>query len=170
MEKMASRRQPAQRRPSVRAVGVSILLAASMAMSGCSLLSSESPVPDPAPAATNETPVKVDEKAPVEKPAEPVSAAEEMSGKMTASLKKLASSTKSPNREQMMAAMLEAGAVKEKVELSIDITPTGLAVDAVESATLVGKECVIGQVRDGSVAVTVLPVLASGLCFVGDTH
>lgn len=167
---MTSRRQPAQRRLGVRTVGVSVLLAASMALSGCSLLSSESPAPDPAPAATAKAPAKVDGKVPTAKPAEPVSAAEEMSGKMTASLQKLASATKSPNREQMMAAMLEAGAVKEKVELSIDITPTGLAVDAVESATLVGKECVIGQVRDGSVAVTILPVLASGLCFVGDTH
>ncbi|PXA65323.1 hypothetical protein CVS29_10615 [Arthrobacter psychrochitiniphilus] len=82
----------------------------------------------------------------------------------------MASTTKAPNREQMMAAMLEAGAVKEKVEVSIDITPTGLAVDAIESATLVGKECVIGQVRGGNVAVTTLPVLASGRCFVGDVH
>ena len=93
-----------------------------------------------------------------------------MSDKLKASLSTLASSTKAPNREQMMAAMLEAGAVKESVELSIDITPTGLAVDAIESATLVGKECVVGQVRDGNVAVTILPVLGSGRCFVGDTH
>lgn len=70
----------------------------------------------------------------------------------------------------MMAAMVKTGAVEEKVELSLDITPTGLAVDAIEAATPVAEECVIGQVRDGHVTVTILPVLASGLCFVGSTH
>lgn len=107
---------------------------------------------------------------PSAKPAEPASAAQELSGKVTASLTKLATATKAPNRGQMMAAMLEAGAVKEKIELSVDITPTGLAVDAIESATRVAEQCVIGQVRDGKVAVTLLPVLASGRCFVGDIH
>jgi hypothetical protein len=40
-------------------------------------------------------------------------------------------------------------------------------VDAIEAAALQGKDCVIGQIRDGSVVVTVLPVLATGKCFVG---
>ncbi|MET4004809.1 MULTISPECIES: DUF6993 domain-containing protein [Arthrobacter] len=175
LEKMTSRHQPTPRKLSLRAVGVSVLLVASMALSGCSLLPGEAPATDAAPAATSKAPVKdgantPESKAPEEKQAEKVSAAEEMSGKLKATLTTLASTTKAPNREQMMAAMLEAGAVKEKVEVSIDITPTGLAVDAIESATLVGKECVIGQVRGGNVAVTTLPVLASGRCFVGDVH
>ena len=153
----------------VRVVGLSVLLAASMALGGCSLLPSGTPSPAPVQT-TSKAPVEGDAQAPAEKPAEAVSAAQAMSDKLKASLSTLASSTKTPNREQMMAAMLEAGAVKESVELSIDITPTGLAVDAIESATLVGKECVVGQVRDGNVAVTILPVLGSGRCFVGDTH
>ena len=122
-----------------------------------------------APATSAAAPAKDAPEAPAEA-TKPPSAAQEFSTKLTASLSKLAATTKAPNREQMMAAMLEAGAVKEKTELSIDITPTGLAVDAVEAATLVAEECVIGQVRDGHVAVTILPVLASGRCFVGDVH
>lgn len=100
----------------------------------------------------------------------PASAAQELSTKLQTSLSELAATAKAPNRDQLLSAMLAAGAVKEKTELSIDITPTGLAVDAVEAATLVGEECVIGQVRDGNVAVTILPVLASGRCFVGEVH
>ncbi|MFP5312722.1 MAG: DUF6993 domain-containing protein, partial [Actinomycetes bacterium] len=36
-----------------------------------------------------------------------------------------------------------------------------------EAAVLQGRDCVIGPVREGTVTVTVLPVLASGKCFVG---
>lgn len=93
-----------------------------------------------------------------------------MAEKVKASLNKLGSNSSSPNREQMLAAMVEAGAVKDKVEVSIDRTPTGLAVDAIEAAAPVAKECVVGQVRDGKAAVTILPLLASGLCFVGNQH
>lgn len=170
LEKMTSRHLPAQRRIGIRAVGVSVLLAASVSLGGCSLLPGGTSTVDPAPAATTKAPAKDSGKSPEENPAKPATAAEEMSGKLQSSLKTLAATTKAPNREQMMAAMLDAGAVKENVEVSVDITPTGLAVDAIESATRVGEECVIGQVRDGNVAVTILPALASGRCFVGDVH
>jgi hypothetical protein len=53
------------------------------------------------------------------------------------------------------------------LEVSQSRTPTGLEADAIEAAVRQGGDCVIGQVRDGAVAVTVLPVLASGKCFVG---
>ncbi|MEO8223033.1 MAG: hypothetical protein ABI563_19895 [Specibacter sp.] len=173
LEKMTPRHSPASRRINVRAVGVSVLIAASMTLGGCSLLPSGndgSQVTEPTPASSTAAPAKKDGAKPSAKSAEQVSAAQEMTGKVKASLTKLAAVTKAPNREQMMAAMLEAGAVKEKIELSVDITPTGLAVDAIESATRVAEECVIGQVRDGKVAVTLLPVLASGRCFLGDIH
>ncbi|MHA7304815.1 DUF6993 domain-containing protein [Arthrobacter sp. TMN-49] len=148
---------------------MSVLLAASMALGGCSMLPSANQSSEPGGAAGSATARKEAAKA-SDKPAEPASAAEELSVKVKASLAKLAAVTKAPSREQMLSAMLEAGAVKEKVELSVDITPTGLAVDAVESATRVAEECVIGQVREGNVSVIVLPVLASGRCFVGDIH
>lgn len=62
----------------------------------------------------------------------------------------------------------DAGSVPETVEVSIDRTPTGLDVDAIQGAGRIGESCVIGEVREGTVTVTVLPVLATGLCFVGD--
>ena len=96
--------------------------------------------------------------------------AQELSEKLTASLGNLAAGTQSPSRAQMRAAMLEAGAAGDTLEVSIDTTPTGLAVDAIEAASVVDGQCVVGQVRDGQVAVALLPVLATGRCFVGDIH
>ena len=141
------------------AIGVSVLVAASLALGGCSLLPAGPGTPVPSPESTTAVPAEAPALA--DKPAEQLTAAQELGAKLQTSLTTLASATKTPNREQMMSAMLE---------LSIDITPTGLAVDAVEAGALVAEECVVGQVRDGKVAVTLLPVLASGRCFVGDIH
>ncbi len=102
------------------------------------------------------------------KPTQPASATDALAENVRVLLIKVGAATKSPNRGQMMAAMLEAGAAKGKVEVSIDRTPTGLAVDAIEAAAPVAGDCVIGQVRDGKAVVSVLPLLASGRCFVGD--
>jgi hypothetical protein len=85
-------------------------------------------------------------------------------------LSQLGKTASTPNREQMMAAMVDAGAAKDTVEVSLDKTPTGLAVDAIEAAARTADECVIGQVRDGKAVVVILPVLATGLCFVGNQH
>lgn len=70
----------------------------------------------------------------------------------------------------MMTAMVAAGAAKATVEVSLERTPTGLAVDAIEAAARATDKCVIGQVRDGKAVVVILPVLATGLCFVGNQH
>jgi len=67
----------------------------------------------------------------------------------------------------MVKAMTDAGLDKSDVEVSADITPTGLAVDAIEAAAPVEDNCIIGQIREGEVAISVLPVLDSGKCFVG---
>lgn len=96
--------------------------------------------------------------------------AEVLAAKVRESLAALGAASKAPSREQMVAAMLDAGAAKDAVEVSIDRTPTGLAVDAIEAAALLGGDCVIGQVRTGKAVVVILPVLASGRCFVGDQH
>jgi hypothetical protein len=142
-----------------------------MALGGCSATPAATPSPNPAVVTTAPTTTTAAGQDETEAP--PIAAktaSHELQDKLTATLTTLAATTKSPNRAQMLQAMLDAGAVKEKVELSIDVTPTGLAVDAVESATRVAEECVIGQVRDGNVAVITLPVLASGRCFVGDVN
>jgi hypothetical protein len=72
-----------------------------------------------------------------------------------------------PGQEQLTAALTGAGIPAGSLQVSAGRTPTGLEVDAIEAAALQGKDCVIGQIRDGSVVVTVLPVLATGKCFVG---
>jgi len=64
-------------------------------------------------------------------------------------------------------ALTGAGIPAAALEVSESRTPTGLEADAIEAGVLQGSDCVIGQVRDGSVTVTVLPALASGKCFVG---
>ncbi|WP_231391797.1 DUF6993 domain-containing protein [Arthrobacter sp. 35W] len=103
-------------------------------------------------------------------PPSPPTLTEQVSAAITGQLTKLAAVNGKPTRDEMKAAMVAAGVVLDNVEVSIDKTPTGLAVDAIEAATKTDKDCVIGQVRDGQVAVTVLPVLPSGRCFVGDQH
>ena len=87
--------------------------------------------------------------------------------KVRAELEDLAGATPKPTSEQMVAALTKAGFKKSAVEVSADITPTGLAVDAIEAAAPVDGDCIVGQVRDGKVAISVLPVLDSGKCFVG---
>ncbi|MCU1632006.1 MAG: hypothetical protein JWM61_658 [Micrococcaceae bacterium] len=87
-------------------------------------------------------------------------------------LQGLADSGGTVTREDVGAAIeqgfADAGAVPELVEVSIDRTPTGLDVDAIQGAGLVAGRCVFGEVREGVISAVVLPALASGGCFVGD--
>jgi hypothetical protein len=82
-------------------------------------------------------------------------------------LGRLAASSPKPATAQVTDALTGAGIAPAALQVSQSRTPTGLEADAIEAAVLQGKDCVIGQVRDGAVTVTVLPVLASGKCFVG---
>lgn len=82
-------------------------------------------------------------------------------------LSRLASGTPKPATAQVTDALTGAGVAPSALEVSASRTPTGLEADAIEAGVLQGRDCVIGQVRDGSVTVIVLPVLASGKCFVG---
>ncbi|MPY09242.1 hypothetical protein FNH21_00600 [Arthrobacter sp. KR32] len=88
------------------------------------------------------------------------------------SLQALADGQDSVTRDQVRAAIergfADEGAVPERIEVSVDRTPTGLDVDAIQAAGLIGDRCVVGEVREGAVSAVVLPVLATGLCFVGD--
>ena len=86
---------------------------------------------------------------------------------MTNALGAVVSGTPKPGTEQITQALTAAGFPAATLEVSASRTPTGLHVDSVEAAAVQGMECVIGQIRDGKVTVTVLPVLASGKCLVG---
>lgn len=86
---------------------------------------------------------------------------------VTDALTRLAAGTSKPATAQVTDALTGAGIAPASLEVSASRTPTGLEADAVGAAVLQGTDCVVGQVRDGNVTVMVLPVLASGKCFVG---
>lgn len=86
---------------------------------------------------------------------------------VTDTLSTLAAGTPKPATAQVTDALTGAGIAPAALQVSQSRTPTGLEADAIEAAVLQGSDCVIGQVREGAVTVTVLPVLASGKCFVG---
>jgi hypothetical protein len=90
-----------------------------------------------------------------------------MKQKVSDALSRLAAGTPRPATAQVTDALTGAGVAPAALEVSASRTPTGLEADAIEAGVLQGTDCVIGQIRDGSVTVTVLPVLASGKCFVG---
>lgn len=85
-------------------------------------------------------------------------------------LKKLVAANSKPDRNAVRSALAGAGIPEANIEVSVSRTPTGLDVDAMEAAAHAGESCVMGQIRDGGVVVTTLPVLASGKCFVGDAR
>ncbi|MFJ5957076.1 DUF6993 domain-containing protein [Paenarthrobacter sp. NPDC092416] len=89
---------------------------------------------------------------------------------MEATLKQFIAANPKPEREALRAALVTAGVPAANLEVSVSRTPTGLDVDAMEAAALTGETCVVGQIRDGGVVVSVLPVLATGKCFVGDAR
>ncbi|WP_307031855.1 DUF6993 domain-containing protein [Arthrobacter globiformis] len=72
-----------------------------------------------------------------------------------------------PATAEITSALTAAGVPARNLEVSAGRTPTGLEVDSMEAAAVQAKECVIGQIRDGKVTVTVLPALSNGKCFVG---
>ena len=72
-----------------------------------------------------------------------------------------------PATADITSALTAAGVPARSLEVSAGRTPTGLEVDSMEAAVVQAKECVIGQIRDRKVTVTVLPALSNGKCFVG---
>ena len=63
--------------------------------------------------------------------------------------------------------MTAAGFPAGNVQVAASRTPTGLDADAVEVGVRDGEGCLVGQVRNGTVNVILLPVLADGRCLVG---
>jgi hypothetical protein len=144
-------------------------LAAAAALSACT---GSQPGPATSTAVSSSTPpasVAAPSTAPTPAPAQ---AAETAAGDnpATAALKqtlagalnRLAAGTPKPATAQVADALRGAGIPGAALEVSESRTPTGLEADAIEAAVLAGGDCVIGQIRDGSVTVSVLPVLASG--------
>ncbi|MFH5877829.1 DUF6993 domain-containing protein [Arthrobacter sp. NA-172] len=89
---------------------------------------------------------------------------------MESALKALAASNPKPAQDALRSQLVSAGIPDSSLEVSASKTPTGLDVDAIEAAAKLDKDCVMGEIRDGQVSVSVLPVLASGRCFVGNSR
>lgn len=118
----------------------------------------ESKMPEASPPATDSATARTP------KPADATAA---LRAKVTGALGRLAAGAPKPSTGQVRDALTGAGVSAGSLEVSESTTPTGLAADSIEAAVRQGRECVIGQVREGAVTVTVMPVLATGKCFVG---
>ncbi|HSO92093.1 MAG TPA: hypothetical protein VLR70_13175 [Arthrobacter sp.] len=93
-----------------------------------------------------------------------------VSGAVEAALQGLLASSPQPSREQVRESLTAAGFAPAAVEVSASRTPTGLTADAVEVGVLGGNECVMAQLRSGTVSTSVLPVLPNGRCFIGSVQ
>lgn len=82
-------------------------------------------------------------------------------------LNSVTAADRKPGTEQLRSALVDAGFPSDSVEVTASRTPTGLDADAVEVAVSAGQNCIVGQLRDGSVTSAVLPPLADGRCLVG---
>lgn len=171
-------RPTGMRRPSAL-----ILLGVALTVTACS----GSTPPDPAPGVTEQGPVAGETSPAVpdttassdvdadavtaEDPPEeidPDSVATSVQAALDALVAREPAVTSDQVRTALEQGFTDAGSVPESVEVSVDRTPTGLDVDAIQGAGRLEDSCVFGEVRAGDVSVAVLPVLSSGLCFVGD--
>ncbi|WP_441403690.1 DUF6993 domain-containing protein [Arthrobacter sp. 2YAF22_2] len=123
---------------------------------GASAAASAPSAPAPAVAARPETPS-----------ATPGPATSAARTRMEAALARMAAPGSAPGTDQIRAAIVDAGFPPAAIEVTASRTPTGLAADAVEAAVRQDQDCIVAQLRKGTVAVTVLPLLAGGRCLVG---
>ena len=90
-----------------------------------------------------------------------------MKSKVESVLNKAVRGGDQPQTSGIRESLVNAGIPAGDVEVTVSRTPTGLATDAVEAGVRDGLSCIVAQIRSGSVAVSVLPVLTSGRCLVG---
>jgi hypothetical protein len=97
----------------------------------------------------------------------PTDALEEKRQEVESSLSGLIAVSKQPNTDQVRSALSNAGISPGATEVTATTTPTGLQADTLQVGVLVGKDCVMANIRGGVLSVTTLPVLSDGRCFVG---
>ncbi|MFE4082712.1 DUF6993 domain-containing protein [Paenarthrobacter sp. YIM B13468] len=144
-----------------RAAGAFLVLVAALALTACA---ASSPQPTAGPTSSSPTSLQANAEPSVDPAIVATSTAVETT------LKKIVATNPKPDTESVRAALVSAGIPQANVEVSVSRTPTGLDVDALEAAALAGDSCVMGQIRDGGVVMSVLPVLATGKCFVGSVR
>ena len=105
-----------------------------------------------------------------ESPAPAAAAPSAVNQSVTTALQALVASAPQPSTAQVRESLAGAGIAPAAMEVSASRTPTGLAADAVEVGVLGQDECVMVQLRAGTVTTSVLPVLPTGRCFVGSVQ
>ncbi|UWX96022.1 hypothetical protein N2K95_10020 [Arthrobacter zhaoxinii] len=159
-------RRPA--RPSVPAAVLgAAFLALAVGLSGCGSPGEDNTAPLPRESAAPESVPADTAASPTPAPA-PDDAPAAVTAALQSELGKLADADPTPDRSAVAGAFTAAGFPADSVEVSADRTPTGLEVDSIQAAAVQDGECIFGEVRNGSVSVTVLPVLSDGGCFVGN--
>ncbi|MCQ2000502.1 DUF6993 domain-containing protein [Arthrobacter zhaoxinii] len=157
-------RRPARLSAPAAVLGAAFL-ALAVGLSGCGSSGEDNTAPVPRESAA---PGFV----PTDPAASPTPAPDDAPATVTAALEselgKLADANPTPDRSAVAGAFTAAGFPADSVEVSADRTPTGLEVDSIQAAAVQDGECIFGEVRNGSVSVTVLPVLSDGGCFVGN--
>jgi hypothetical protein len=144
---------------------LTVLLMASLA--ACSSGAGRQPGPEPTASKGSTSAAAATAASSASAQATPATATARLQRTMADALGSLAAGNPKPGTEQITAALTAAGVPARTLEVSAGRTPTGLDVDSIEAASVQGKDCVFGQIRDGKVTVTVLPVLSNGKCFVG---
>src|SRR5450830_1414270 len=104
--------------------------------------------------------------APSSAAAAPVGPAAAATARMERALVSFADRPK-PSTADIRAALVAAGFAPAAVEVTASRSPTGLDADAVEAAVRQDRDCVVAQLRAGTLSVIVLPVLADGRCLAG---
>lgn len=99
--------------------------------------------------------------------ASPDAGTSDAKARLDAALEGIASPDRKPGTEQIRSVLVGAGFPVDSVEVTASRTPTGLDSDAVEAAVSAGRNCIVAQLRGGTVTSAVLPVLADGRCLVG---
>ena len=140
------------------AAAVAVPAALLLALSGCSSADNgQAPAP---PASADSSPSTPEEDAAPELP--------DSHQSVQAALSELLAANPAPSRDDIRGAWVSAGFSPETVEVSQDGTPTGLAVDSIVSAAPDGTQCLVGEIRNGQLAVTTVPALTNGQCLLGD--
>lgn len=153
MMKEGSPRTPFSSRMGVILVSLSVAL---MLLPGCAAPTRQPTQPSDRPSASAAAPLSPDTAL--------------LKQTMATALTAVAATEAKPEQESLRSRLVSAGITASSLEVSASRTPTGLDVDAIEAAARTGGNCVIGQLRDDTVTMAVLPVLANGKCLAGDIH
>ena len=84
-------------------------------------------------------------------------------------LEGLLAQNSAPSSAMLVDALASGGFDKSAMEVTADVTPTGIAADSILVAVQVDGQCLIGQVQAASLTSQLADALGTGRCLVGRT-